>query len=476
MTDTVETRWENHNEAGRRWFAQGDYARAEQAFIAAIREATLLGADNVRLASSLSNLGQLKYRQKDLPQAEALFRRSLAIRERVLGGEHFSLVQAINNLAALHYARGELDQAEPLFRRALAISEIHLGTDHPDLAVPLNNLARLCFRRNAHAAAAPLLLRLLAIKQVTLGPEHPEVAGILTSLSKVRAAEGDHAAAEELARRAHVIRERAGGTIQPAAATAPAPPPPRAADAPPAPTTRSASLPWIEPPTSPALRRPAPAPAAVPAPPPAPAPVATGPVRDAPRVVLDAPAEERARGRRGVMRDWPVEPRRPWPRYLAAAVLLAGVGAGAWVLRGRTDGASSMVREATSVVAPVKTAEAHPAELRSGDEPVTPAASDLHDGATHAVAETGSAGDTEISASPATPPRRTTAHETLASRRGAATRPARDDAAPDAALPLPRVNVDRITNAIGASARARADSLGRTVTVKPPTFGGGTPR
>ena len=93
MNDTIETRWEQQNEAGRLSFTDGDYARAEQSFLAAIREATQLGADNVRLASSLSNLGQLKYKQKDFAQAEALFHRALAIRERVLGPEHFGLVR-----------------------------------------------------------------------------------------------------------------------------------------------------------------------------------------------------------------------------------------------------------------------------------------------------------------------------------------------------------------------------------------------
>jgi hypothetical protein len=63
MTDSIESRWEAHNEAGRRYFSQGDFPNAEQAFVAAIREATALGGDNVRLASSLSNLGQLKYKQ-----------------------------------------------------------------------------------------------------------------------------------------------------------------------------------------------------------------------------------------------------------------------------------------------------------------------------------------------------------------------------------------------------------------------------
>jgi len=208
MTDTIEARWEQQNEAGRQSFTDGDFARAEQSFLAAIREATQLGADNVRLASSLSNLGQLKYKQKDLDQAEALFHRALAIRERVLGPEHFGLVQNINNLAALHYARNELDQAEPLFQRALAISQQHLGESHPDVAVTLNNLARLYFRRGDYVAAEPLLARLLAIKEQALGLSHPEIAAILTSLAKVRIAGEDYDGGEKFAKRALEIREK----------------------------------------------------------------------------------------------------------------------------------------------------------------------------------------------------------------------------------------------------------------------------
>jgi Tfp pilus assembly protein PilF len=208
MNDTIETRWEQENEAGRLSFTDGDFARAEQSFLAAIREATKLGADNVRLASSLSNLGQLKYKQKDFAQAEALFHRALAIRERVLGPEHFGLVQNINNLAALHYARGELDQAEPLFQRALGISQQHLGESHPDVAVTLNNLARLYFRRNEYASAGPLLQRLLSIKEQALGASHPEIAAILTSLAKVRLHQADYDGGEAFARRALEIREK----------------------------------------------------------------------------------------------------------------------------------------------------------------------------------------------------------------------------------------------------------------------------
>jgi len=208
MSETIEARWEQHNEAGCRYFGQGAYAEAEQEFAAAIREATALGSESLRLASSLSNLGQLKFRQRDFAEAEQLFRRSLAIRERALGSDHYGVVQSLNNLAMLYYSRGELDAAEPLFRRALDLSERHLGGEHPDVATSLSNLARLLFRRNDFASAAPLLSRLLVLKEAERGASHPEVGAILASLAKVRFAQHHYQAAEPLARRALSIRER----------------------------------------------------------------------------------------------------------------------------------------------------------------------------------------------------------------------------------------------------------------------------
>ena len=612
MTDTAEKRWESHNEAGRRLFSQGDHAAAEQEFVAAIREATSLGADNVRLASSLSSLGQIKYRQKDLQQAEALFRRALAIRERVLGSDHFSLVQAINNLATLHYSRGELDQAARYFTRALEICDKNLGEKHPDVAVTLNNLARLHFRRNDFVAAAPLLMRLLAIKQEAVGAHHPEVAVILTSLAKVRLAEGQHEDAEQLARRALLIREEIhqagdpaittsletladvmaarglledeqrlrrrvadirsglsaqtssveeGGTaasslsLSPASLTEPtaglasnlaaadaAMPRPTApqharADAmttssghamapsshapservattasgtqrveqTEAPqqerTTRSASLPWIEPPTSPALRRPNARPitssrpegkSATPLPEKRAAAAAQG---RAPLHADSTAARSRQRSsvagpvsagpprvRREVVLAAPDTPRgRSWLKVAIVAVVLLGAGAGGWVYfagAGVGDRLTSSAASALGQAVGEPSASNSPEAVSSanGDDPRAPS------GAPPEVAAAPKAGALAASADPAygaNPPVREAPpvaaydddNQTAPSAMHAADA---GEMAATLAEPTPdlsRINVDRITTAIGAKAKARADSLGRnTITVKPPDF------
>jgi len=206
-TETAVVAWEEYNERGRRLVAEGDPAGAEMAFTAAIAAAEEPGADPLQLASSLSNLAQLKYQQKAHLVAEDLFRRALAIREQTLGADDKSVITSINNLAALYVSRGALDDAEPLLKRATAASAKRVESSQGDLAVNLNNLARLYFKRGDYAQAEPLLLQLLTLKR-PMGPEHPEVATVLGSLAKVRQALGKVDAAERIWRRVLAVRER----------------------------------------------------------------------------------------------------------------------------------------------------------------------------------------------------------------------------------------------------------------------------
>jgi tetratricopeptide (TPR) repeat protein len=203
MAVSTEERWKEHNENGRRHFERAEFAEAEQSYIAALRQATLLGA------VTLTELGQVAFSLRDFQQSESYFRRALTIREQALGTESVELMQALNDLAAPYYSRGELEQSERLYRRALAIGESQLGELHPDLTVSLSNLARLHQRRADWRASAPLLGRLLAIKQRTLGETHPHAISLMLAVANARSSLGEHEVAEELVRRALALQERA---------------------------------------------------------------------------------------------------------------------------------------------------------------------------------------------------------------------------------------------------------------------------
>ena len=83
----------------------------------------------------------------------------------MLGPEHPDTATTLNNLAGLYQAQGAYAQAEPLYKRALAIREKVLGPDHPDTATSLNNLAVLYRAQGAYAEAEPLYQRALAIRK-----------------------------------------------------------------------------------------------------------------------------------------------------------------------------------------------------------------------------------------------------------------------------------------------------------------------
>ena len=69
-----------------------------------------------------------------------------------LGPDHPSVATSLNNLAELYRVQGQYAQAEPLYKRSLAIREKALGPDHPDVADSLNQLALLYRHEQASGA------------------------------------------------------------------------------------------------------------------------------------------------------------------------------------------------------------------------------------------------------------------------------------------------------------------------------------
>jgi tetratricopeptide (TPR) repeat protein len=140
--------------------------------------------------------------------AEPLYVRALAIREKALGPEHPAVATSLNNLALLHNAQGQYAKAEPLYQRALAIVEKALGPEHPDLALSLNNVAVLCRLQGQYAKAEPLYQRALAIVEKALGPVHPDVATCLKNYAVLLRQSGRPDEAAPLEARVKAIRAR----------------------------------------------------------------------------------------------------------------------------------------------------------------------------------------------------------------------------------------------------------------------------
>ena len=103
------------------------------------------------------------------------------------------MAKSLNNLAVLLRATSRLAEAEPLYRRALAIREKSLGPEHPDVAVGLNNLAVLLRATNRLAEAAPLyrqVLQILAEFRHRTGHAHPHFRTAINNYATLLSAMG----------------------------------------------------------------------------------------------------------------------------------------------------------------------------------------------------------------------------------------------------------------------------------------------
>ena len=190
--------------------ALGAYAEAQPLFerALAIREKKL-GPEHTRTASSLNNLALLLWNRGDLARARPLFERALALGEKSLGSEHRDVATRLNNLALVLRAQGDLVGARPLYERALAIREKALGPEHSGTAQSLNNLAIVLSDQRDLVGARPLYERALAIREKTLGPENHETAQSLNNLAVLLKDQGDLVRARLLNERALTIREKA---------------------------------------------------------------------------------------------------------------------------------------------------------------------------------------------------------------------------------------------------------------------------
>ncbi len=94
--------WERYMRAGEAAYHQGNYPEAVKQTKAALSAAEAFGPNDPRLATTLNNLALFYNTQGRYAEAEPLYKRALAIREKALGPEHPHVAASLNNLAALY--------------------------------------------------------------------------------------------------------------------------------------------------------------------------------------------------------------------------------------------------------------------------------------------------------------------------------------------------------------------------------------
>ncbi len=186
----------------------------------AIRE-RVLGPNDKEVAQSLLNLGALMSDVEGRDEeAIALYKRAIAIQKEVFRGDNDDLAMTLGNLAIVYRHAGNYAEAERLQLEALGMRERVLGSGHRDVALGLNNLGVVYSDQNRWDEAESAQLRSLAIWEQVSGPDNPAVAIPLNSLGYVYLHQGRFDEAEAAFKRALALKQAAFGPNH--AATAPA--------------------------------------------------------------------------------------------------------------------------------------------------------------------------------------------------------------------------------------------------------------
>jgi tetratricopeptide (TPR) repeat protein len=166
-------------------------------------------AKSPKIAEILEDLATLYYRHLGrVAQAQACWRRAIAVREAEFGPEHLSVAVPLMNLANTYQGEHRLEESERLYRRALAIQEKSLDSGDARIGVTLNSLGDVSAALGRPVEAERLLRRAESILKVSTGMGQISYSFTIMSLGQLRMWQGDYAEAELLYRRTLALREQ----------------------------------------------------------------------------------------------------------------------------------------------------------------------------------------------------------------------------------------------------------------------------
>jgi tetratricopeptide (TPR) repeat protein len=167
--------------------------------------------ENDGSSEACSAFGNFYADQGRLDDAERMYNRALAGKEKAWGPEHTSTLDTVNNLGLLYADQGCLDDAERMYNRALAGFEKAWGPEHTSTLDTVNNLGLLYADRGCLDDAERMYNRALAGKEKAWGPEHTSTLSTVNNLGSLYKVQGRLDDAERMYNRALTEKEKAWG-------------------------------------------------------------------------------------------------------------------------------------------------------------------------------------------------------------------------------------------------------------------------
>jgi len=175
------------------------------------------GPDSLAAADAREPLAEALFVGGSAAPALTAVEQRLSIYRRILGDVHEKTGLTVNDRGVVFQALGRLDEAEADYRKSLAVLRSRLPADDPRLGYPLHNLGSLLLARGRTAEAEKALREGYEIRRRVLGDRHPETAMDLSVLAQVWFDRQEYKQAEAAARQ--VIEILAGRDLFAAAST-----------------------------------------------------------------------------------------------------------------------------------------------------------------------------------------------------------------------------------------------------------------
>ena len=189
---------------------QGKLKEAEEMYQRALAgKEKALGSNHASTINTVNNLGVLYSYQGNLKEAEEMYQRALAGKESGLGADHASILNTVHNLGNFYNAQGKLKEAEEMYQRALAGYEKSLGPGHTSTLNTVNNLGNLYSHQGKLKEAEEMYQRALTGKEKALGPDHTSTLSTVNNLGLLYSGQGKLKEAEEMYQRALAGYEKA---------------------------------------------------------------------------------------------------------------------------------------------------------------------------------------------------------------------------------------------------------------------------
>jgi tetratricopeptide (TPR) repeat protein len=197
-----------------------DYAKAEQVFLQALKDARRFGASDVRVGATENRLGLVYRDEKKTSEAEAAFRAALPIFTSVYGEDSIDTANVDFNLASALMDAGKYPLALPYLQMCLETYKNRLGPESVNTAAVFCMIGDAWRLQRDYRKAEEPLRQCAAIREADGGILDKDFGEAEYSLALVYEKEGKYALADSAFRIAEKIREHSQGITSAALAEA----------------------------------------------------------------------------------------------------------------------------------------------------------------------------------------------------------------------------------------------------------------